>query len=273
MRNERKRRPSRKALPSQRGRESVDDSAAGRADRTPSPAPAVDRRPAYQFAIPGFLPEARVRVAPRLQPKRSVRPRDPGEAQVVILFNAALGLERGRSEDLISDASTERVAESIAGALFDHVRAVELAPVWDDLGEVLRRYDPARHVIFNLCESLGGRAWSEAEVPRLMRAAGFVHTGASYMALRRAGNKLITKRTFEAAGLSTPGYEVIRRVGRRPTRVSLPAIVKPVHEHGSCGVSLASVVENRRALGRASTRSFAPTASRPWWKSSSSGES
>jgi D-alanine-D-alanine ligase len=82
-----------------------------------------------------------------------------------------------------------------------------------------------------------------------MRAAGFLHTGASYMALRRAGSKLITKRSLEAAGLHTPTYEVIRHVGRRPTRVPLPAIVKPVAEHGSCGITLASVVEDRRRLG------------------------
>ena len=205
--------------------------------------------PAYQIAIPGFLSEPRVRIAPRVQPRRPARPREVGEAEIVVLYNLALGLERGRAEDLISDAETARVAQAVAAALQGHVRSVELAPVWDDLGEVLRRYDPDRHVIFNLCESLGGRSWSEAEVPRLMRAGGFVHTGSSFLALRRAGNKLITKRTLLATGLQTPAFEVIRRPGRRPTRVPLPAIVKPVAEHGSCGVSLASVVDDRHALG------------------------
>jgi len=213
-------------------------------------APTVDSALAYQIAIPGFLPEPRVAVRPRLVQRRPVRPRDPAEAEVVVLYNLALGLDRGREEDLISDAATERVALAVAETLREHVRSIELAPVWDDLGEVLRRYDPARHVIFNLCESLGGRSWSEAEAPRLMRAAGFLHTGASYMALRRAGSKLITKRTLESAGLRTPRYEVVRRPGRRPTRVPLPAIVKPVAEHGSCGVTLASVVTDRQALGQ-----------------------
>jgi len=160
--------------------------------------------PAYQIAIPGFLSEPRVRIAPRVQPRRPARPREVGEAEIVVLYNLALGLERGRAEDLISDAETARVAQAVAAALQGHVRSVELAPVWDDLGEVLRRYDPDRHVIFNLCESLGGRSWSEAEVPRLMRAGGFVHTGSSFLALRRAGNKLITKRTLLATGLQNP---------------------------------------------------------------------
>ncbi len=209
----------------------------------------VETLPAYQIAIPGFLSESRVQVRPRVTTRRTLRPRDPSEADVVVLYNVALGLERGRPEDILSDAETEEVARAVGETLREHVRSIELAPVWDDLGDVLRRYDPARHVIFNLCESLGGRAWSEAEVPRLMRAAGFVHTGSSYMALRRAGSKLITKRSLEAAGLNTPTYEVIRHAGRRPTRVPLPAIVKPVAEHGSCGITLASVVEDRKALG------------------------
>jgi len=209
----------------------------------------IETSPAYQIAIPGFLSESRVQVRPRVTTRRTLRPRDPSEADVVVLYNVALGLERGRPEDILSDAETEEVARAVGETLREHVRSIELAPVWDDLGDVLRRYDPARHVIFNLCESLGGRAWSEAEVPRLMRAAGFVHTGSSYMALRRAGSKLITKRSLEAAGLNTPTYEVIRHAGRRPTRVPLPAIVKPVAEHGSCGITLASVVEDRKALG------------------------
>jgi len=209
----------------------------------------VETSPAYQIAIPGFLSESRVQVRPRVTTRRTLRPRDPSEADVVVLYNVALGLERGRPEDILSDAETEEVARAVGETLREHVRSIELAPVWDDLGDVLRQYDPARHVIFNLCESLGGRAWSEAEVPRLMRAAGFVHTGSSYMALRRAGSKLITKRSLEAAGLNTPTYEVIRHAGRRPTRVPLPAIVKPVAEHGSCGITLASVVEDRKALG------------------------
>jgi D-alanine-D-alanine ligase len=232
-----------------RARSTTDDAARPAKVKNLALMATLDAESAYQIAIPGFLSETRVQVRPRVTPRRPTRPREPSEADVVVLYNVALGLARGRPEDLLSDAETENVARLVGESLRDHVRSIELAPVWDDLGDVLRHFDPTRHVIFNLCESLGGRAWSEAEVPRLMRAAGFLHTGASYMALRRAGSKLITKRSLEAAGLDTPPYEVIRHVGRRPTRVPLPAIVKPVSEHGSCGITLASVVEDRRALG------------------------
>lgn len=223
-----------------------------RAGRVPAPAAALQRttlEPAggQQFVFPGFLTEAPARVRPR--PRRTVRPRELSELHAVVLYNLALGLERGRPDDLIADEACGRVAETIASALEGRVRAVELAPVWDDLSDVLGRYQPREHMIFNLCESLGGRPMSEPEVPRLLRAAGFLHTGASYLAMRRTGNKLITKRTLMAAGIDTPVFEVIRRPGQRPTRVRLPAIVKPVAEGGSFGVTLASVVTTAKALG------------------------
>jgi D-alanine-D-alanine ligase len=214
--------------------------------RTPSRT-TIDRSPRVQFVIPGFLADGQVEVRPRT--RRTTRPRDLSELNVVILYNLALGLERGRPDDLVADEACGRVAETIASALEGRVRSVELAPVWDDLPDVLRRYRPGEHVIFNLCESLGGRPMSESEVPRLLKAGGFLHTGASYLALRRTGSKLITKRTVSAAGVATPTAEVIRRPGQRPTRVQLPAIVKPVAEGGSFGVSLASVVTTAKDLG------------------------
>src|SRR3989337_2073783 len=178
--------PARK--PTRRGRSESSRRAMSQQIAVPARA-TVETLPAYQIAIPGLLSESRVQVRPRVTTRRTLRPRDPSEADVVVLYNVALGLERGRPEDILSDAETEEVARAVGETLREHVRSIELAPVWDDLGDVLRQYDPARHVIFNLCESLGGRAWSEAEVLRLMRAAGFVHTGSSHHAPRAAGRQ------------------------------------------------------------------------------------
>lgn len=77
-----------------------------------SPRTASEARPTYQIAIPGFLPETRVRVQPRHQPRRTFHVRELGELDVVVLYNVALGLERGRPEDLLSDAATEDVAQA-----------------------------------------------------------------------------------------------------------------------------------------------------------------
>jgi D-alanine-D-alanine ligase len=204
---------------------------------------------AYDIAgpDPSFLPD--IVVEPRARPRRLTRRiTDLSAVEVVVLYSLALGLERGRPDDLLADQETELVAQQVAGALQDEVGAVHLAPVWDDVATAMRPFDPQRTVVFNLVESLGGRGFTEAEVPRLLRTMGFAHTGGSYQSLRRSGNKLVAKRLLESNGLQTPRYQVFHRRSDRSLQVPLPAIVKPVAEGGSFGVTQASVVQTEEQL-------------------------
>ncbi len=201
-----------------------------------------------QFVVPatGYAP-AVVEPRPRVRrlPRRLT---DLSAVEVVVLYSLALGLERGRPEDMLADEETAQVAKYVAEALEGEVGGVHRVPVWDDLPTALRPFDPRKHVIFNLVESLGGRAFTEPEVPRMLRAMGFLHTGGSYQALRRSGNKLVTKRLLETAGLRTPRFQVFQRPTERTQCVPLPALVKPVAEGGSFGVTQDSVVCTRQAL-------------------------
>ncbi|MEW6566891.1 MAG: ATP-grasp domain-containing protein [Chloroflexota bacterium] len=181
-------------------------------------------------------------------PPAPPRPRTLRQLHVVVAYSLALSLERGRPEDRIADEETSAVASAIASALRGRVRRVELAPVWDDLPSVLQRYDPNQHVIFNLVESLGGRAFTEPEAPRILEAMGFLYTGASYQSLQRCANKLTTKKLIEAAGLPVARCQVFRHNGQRSVTVPLPAIVKPVAEGGSFGVTQESLARTRDEL-------------------------
>jgi len=189
------------------------------------------------FLVPQVEVEPRPRV--RRLPRRVT---DLSTVEVVVLYSLALSLERGRPEDLVADEETAHVAASVAEALDGEVGAVHRVAVWDDLAKAMQPFDPHRHVIFNLVESLGGRAFTEPEVPRLLRSLGFTHTGASYQSLRRSGNKLITKRLLDNAGLRTPRYQIFHRASDRLLTVPLPALVKPVGEGGSFGVTQESLV-------------------------------
>ncbi len=173
---------------------------------------------------------------------------DVRDVEVVVLYSLALGLERGRTEDRIADQETASVASDIAGALEGHVRAAHRVPVWDDLPMVLRQFDPRRHVIFNLVESLGGRAFTEPDAARVFESLGFIHTGTDFRSLSRSANKLTTKKLLEAAGLPTPRYQVVRAPTQRRFTVPLPAIVKPVAEGGSFGVTLDSLARDEHEL-------------------------
>ena len=108
----------------------------------PSSRETLEPAGSLQFVFPGFLTETQVQARPR--PRRTVRPRDLSELKVVILYNLALGLERGRPEDLVADEACGRVAETIASALTGNVQSVELAPVWDDLPDVAGALPTAR---------------------------------------------------------------------------------------------------------------------------------
>ena len=173
---------------------------------------------------------------------------DVRDLEVVVLYSLALGLERGRSEDRLADQETASVAMDISTALEGHVRATHRVPVWDDLPMVLRQFDPRRHVIFNLVESLGGRAFTEPEAARIFESMGFIHTGTDFRSLARSANKLTTKKLLEAAGLPTPRYQVVRTLTQRRFTVPLPAIVKPVAEGGSFGVTLDSLARDEHEL-------------------------
>lgn len=213
--------------------------------RSSRPRSASSRRRQLSVATLEALPVAEpLVIAPEAPPRvRSLR-----QLQVVVAHSLALSLERGRPEDRIADEETSAVAQAVAAALRGRVRRVEVAPVWDDFPAVLQRYDPHQVVVFNLVESLGGRAFTEPEAPRILEAMGFLHTGASYQSLQRSANKLTTKKLLEAAGLTVPRYQVFRHGGQRNVTVPLPAIVKPVAEGGSFGVTQESVARTREEL-------------------------
>lgn len=170
-------------------------------------------------------------------------------ADVVVLYSLALGLKRGRPEDNIADEETAAVAVEVAAALKQRVGSIQLVPVWEDLTRALLPFDRSRHVVFNLCESLGGLAFTEAEVTRQLDQLGFTCTGTPFRAHRRCTNKLTTKRLLELHGIPTPNYWVCRcPADPVPATIRFPAIVKPIAEGGSFGIHGDSIVHDRSQL-------------------------
>jgi D-alanine-D-alanine ligase len=136
----------------------------------------------------------------------------------------------------------------VAEALEGEVGAVHVVPVWDDLPAALAPFDPHTHIVFNLVESLGGRAFSEPDAIRQIRRLGFRFTGVPYRAMRWTLSKQRTKQLLQGAGIPTPSYQVFQNLRERAVTVSLPAIVKPIGEGGSMGISQTSVVTEPETL-------------------------
>jgi D-alanine-D-alanine ligase len=128
---------------------------------------------------------------------------------------------------------------------------VDLLPIrieadqWASLGG----YAPARTLVFNLCETLNGRADDHPRVTEVLQALGLRFTGASAHGLARCADKARAKRVLRAHGVPTAPFQVCR-TERVAVRVPLPAIVKPVAEDGSIGIGRDAVVTSRDGLRR-----------------------
>lgn len=103
-------------------------------------------------------------------------------------------------------------------------------------------------VAFNIAEGIGGRA-RESQVPALLELLGVPYTGSDPTAIALSLDKAVAKRLVQQVGLATPAF-VLMATGRErlPKNWTFPAIVKPVAEGSSKGVTRTSVVQDEKAL-------------------------
>jgi len=114
----------------------------------------------------------------------------------------------------------------------------------------LDRYDARKWLVFNWCEGYEGMPWSDAMVAKNLEKRGFTFTGADSKTLSLAQDKWRVKQILLAAGVPTPAGMMMDEKTPADDWNIFPAIVKPVNQHGSFGVTKDSVVESRRALSR-----------------------
>lgn len=102
-------------------------------------------------------------------------------------------------------------------------------------------------VVFNACESLGGRSADEPLVPLLLEELGAPFTGSSSRCLRLCLDKSAASSALARAGVLVPATY---RVGAGVDASAFPLIVKPEREDGSVGVDADSVVHDEPSLAR-----------------------
>lgn len=144
------------------------------------------------------------------------------------------------------------VVEALSG--FDHA-AFPIA-VGAPLDRFLARLAGV-DLVFNLVESLDGRAEDEPRIATLMELAGHPVTGASSETLGLCRRKDRVNALLGAAGLPVPAWTLARN-GKSPAWDHFPAIVKPAGEDGSVGITESSVVEDAIELRAAVQRCPGP---------------
>lgn len=145
--------------------------------------------------------------------------------------------------DLRPDTDLGLVVAGVRAALdCEHVEIRTLA----EAERAVRRHRP--DVVFNACETLGGKSENEPLVPLLLERMGVAFTGNTARALRRCLKKSVATEVLRVAGVRVPVTFV------SPERVpasAYPLIVKPDCEDGSVGIEASSVVTDESALRRA----------------------
>lgn len=103
-------------------------------------------------------------------------------------------------------------------------------------------------VVFNVAEGRGGRG-REAQVPALLELLGIPYTGSDPVALGVTLDKSLASTLVRAVGVATPrAFLMAAPTDPVPRDFPYPAVVKPVHEGSSKGISSASVVLDEAAL-------------------------
>lgn len=104
--------------------------------------------------------------------------------------------------------------------------------------------------------ALHGKFGEDGGIQAFLEGMDIPYTGSGVLASALAMNKIFSKKIFEAEGIPTPEYQVIRRTrgthakrgsdARRTTVVlPLPVVVKPSSEGSTIGVS---IVKNKKEL-------------------------
>jgi len=174
-----------------------------------------------------------------------------------------IAILHNRDHDVLDDdpgrearEDVERVASAVHGVLTQAGHTVDLVPVERDLSAVTDAVSRRRpDVVVNLCESLHGDSRGEMIVPAVLDLLRVQFTGNSAFTLALALHKDKAKELLRARGVPTPESWLVSSADElKGLELPFPLIVKPSREDASVGIDFDSVVNDRKALGRAVER-------------------
>jgi len=169
--------------------------------------------------------------------------------RVAVIYNQPLESRYDARGERAAVSGVLEAVEAVEDALLKlgyGVVKVSLSPPLPRAQE--RLADLKADLIFNLFEGFAGHPETEAEVAEILTALKAPFTGCPAGALKLALDKARTKAFLKSAGISTPGFQLLRPETLSSFRLSYPCIVKPRREDASHGLSAQNVVEDFASL-------------------------
>jgi D-alanine-D-alanine ligase len=139
----------------------------------------------------------------------------------------------------------------IAAALTGNGHEVLLVGVHDDPSEVITTLaDRPVDLVFNASEAFQNNDGLDYLLPALLESQDQRYTGSPPLGLMVTRNKAMSKKVLAHHGLKVPGFVVyrLREKVNGKVGINFPAIVKPLQQDASTGISQASIVRDRDQL-------------------------
>jgi D-alanine-D-alanine ligase len=166
----------------------------------------------------------------------------PQDLPVLLLYNIDPAWERAEQDEAIT--ATQELIDALrqVGHPVTPVQVNDL-----DLRRFLSPYNPDQFVILNWCEAVPGIAHSDALVTDVLEEMGFAYSGSPPEVLRLSGDKEKVKDVLLRVGVPAP-QGCVCAAAQSVSWDRFPAIVKPVREHCSIGITPDAVVLDMNAL-------------------------
>lgn len=172
--------------------------------------------------------------------------------KILLLFSSPYNKPRGYEyKEEFSDPDNMYTENDVYQALKANGYQVSLLGLHNTilpLFEEIKENPP--DVIFNLVEVFDGKSHLEKNMAALLEMIGIPYTGASSENIFVCNNKGLTKKLLGFHKIKIPRFYTFHRQRKvwLPKKLKLPAIIKPLCEEASRGISLASIADSEDAF-------------------------
>ncbi len=172
--------------------------------------------------------------------------------KVLLLFNTPYFTPRNYDfKEEFANPDNMYTENDVYKALLANGHTVRLLGLYDKLDtlfEEVREFPP--DVIFNMVDIFNERTQFDKNVAGVLEMLEIPYTGASQTALMICNDKALSKKILSYHRIKVPHFYTFHRNYKvwLPKTLKLPAVVKPLAEEASRGISLASIVDSENAF-------------------------
>ena len=172
--------------------------------------------------------------------------------KVLMLFYSPYQKPRGYDyREEFADPENMYTEKDVSQALRALGHEVSLLGIFNDIAplyEEIRENKP--DVIFNMMEVFNDQSYLEKNMAAVLEMTGIPFTGSSSGVLYLCNNKAMHKKILNYHRVKVPQFLDFPKGGRVsvPAKFRMPAVIKPLCEEASRGISQASVVDNKEAF-------------------------